>query len=460
MITVSLPRVDLVHPSYSADHPDLQTPLAVLYEPLLRWQEGRVAPAAVEAWTTADGGSTWDLRLRPGLSFTDGTPCEAQDVLDCLSALTDADGPFGMGGVYADYLSQVSFEAVSRDVFRMYCPTATADYLDLLPAFYVYKPMGAGVQPLGTTSYRLESYEPGVGLEVSAVRPEPDRPDGIAFVGIGSAADRLELVAAGLHDACVAIESLPRQLVEASGVHVHGVPNTLSVTMFLNGFEGVFADAKARVAINHALNIDELITEVWRGHAVPAATVVSPFHYGYPHDRERLSYDPETARRLFDKCDMPDKLRFRAPLVTPDRAPEIVAQVCHQLARIGVEATYELEPDRPKYARDVSQKQIADGAVFDSSPLSTFRILVEKVSSRERGLWWQGVADLHIDALIETARGEHAELARWQAYKACLDALAVRPPWLYLFHPVRVMGKKDPNLGLTLDHSGVLTFTS
>ncbi len=456
-LTIALPRLELVHPSYTADQPDLQTLLSVLYEPLLRWENGHVAPAAIASWTAQDEGRRWELVLRDELRFTDGSACTAHDVRAAILALRDADGPFGMGGVYAQYLHEFELVVTSPTRLTLASEHFAADYFDLFPAIYLSKPDPNGGKPLGTTGYRLEEYVPRQHLIVSRTEPSPaSEVTSVTFIEVGSVDERLNLLKSHRCDIATGLEELPKRRLTDAGVSTREVPNTLSVTMLLNGFRGPFSDQRARIALNHAIDVNELIDTVWPDRAIPAHTVVSPYHYGFSTGLERLAFDPDRALRLFQQAEVRVPIRFRAPMETPDRAPEIGRNLVDQLARLGVPAELELEPDRPKYAREVSEKRIADGAIFDSSPLSTFRILVEKVRSDPPGLWWQGVRDMEADRLIAAARASPTGPQRLSAYQSCLRHLSVAPPWLYLFHPIKVMGLRHTALPASLSHAGVL----
>ena len=72
------------------------------------------------------------------------------------------------------------------------------------------------------------------------------------------------------------------------------------------------------------------------------------------------------------------------------------------------------------------------------SPLSTYRVLQEKASSQNRGLWWQGVEDSRADQLIGAAHLSIDHDKRTQAYNSCLSWLREHPHWLYLYHPVKL----------------------
>ncbi|MGR6997009.1 ABC transporter substrate-binding protein [Yinghuangia aomiensis] len=56
--------------------------LAAIYDPLLLTDAatGAVRPHLAESLTSADDGATWILKLRPNVTFSDGTPFDAEAV--------------------------------------------------------------------------------------------------------------------------------------------------------------------------------------------------------------------------------------------------------------------------------------------------------------------------------------------------------------------------------------------
>ena len=83
-------------------------------------------------------------------------------------------------------------------------------------------------------------------------------------------------------------------------------------------------------------------------------------------------------------------------------------------------------------------------------------MLDDKISSRSRGIWWQGLVDDTADTLFETARRIPDPEARAAAYGATLRHLHHAPHWLSLFHPVECMAHHPDLRGLSLDPKGIL----
>ena len=456
-LRIAQSQVNLLQPEFTTDQPDLQTILALVYEPLMHWRGGRVTPGLIASYEVRNDGRLWLLIIRDDARFHDGSPCTSEHLVQSLERMRGAGGSFGMGGVYSPYLEPLSFEPVGKTQLQVESSSPTGDLADIFAAVYVGKQTGAADPPLGTGPFRLAEYVEGELLKLSSVDvPDHDSQFSELTVSqIASASERYDALLNDQVDLATGLELLP-SIPQNDGLAWRKSTNTLSVTGFLNGYEGPFSQPQARLAINLAVDVDEIIATVWPGLAEPAATVVSPFHFGFADALRPHGYDPERAKELFDACDMPDELLLRTPLVIPDRAPQVAALIKEQLARIGIPLRIEEETDRPKYALDTSQKRIGHIALFDSSPLSTYRVLQEKISSQTQGLWWQGVADNEADRLIDAAHLTVDNRKRREAYGRCLSWLHHNPHWLYLYHPVKLHAHRPELSGIDMDHAGLL----
>ncbi len=456
-LRIAQSQVNLLQPEFTTDQPDLQSILALVYEPLMQWRSGRVAPGLVASWEVRDDGRSWLLTLRDDVRFHDGSLCTTDDVVQSLERMRGAGGAFGMGGVYSPYLEPLSFEPVGKTQLLVKSSSPTGDLADIFAAVYVGKPTGAAEPSLGTGPFRLEEYVEGELLRLSsAARPDHNLQfSELTILQIPSPSDRYNALLNGQVDLATGLELMP-SVPEKDGLTWGKSTNSLSVTGFLNGYEAPFSQPEARLAINLAVDVGAIIDSVWPGLAEPAATVVSPFHSGFSDALRPHAYDPERARALFNTCDMPEELVLRTPFVIPDRAPQVAAMIQEQLSRFGIRVRIESEADRPKYAMDTSQKRIGHLALFDSSPLSTYRVLREKISSQTQGLWWQGVTDSKADQLIDAAHLTLDNRTRSEAYSRCLSWLHANPHWLYLYHPVKLYAHRAELSGIELDHAGLI----
>lgn len=455
-LSISLEKVDFLPPTRVTDDTSVLTLKNLVFEPLLKWDDGFVRPALFERWTQAEDGRDWRFHIREGAAFHDGKPCTAEDVLAFIDGILEAVDTFGMKWSYARYLKDARITAEGAGVVRVENPEPIADILDIFSEFYICRLDAAGRPVLGTGRYRVAAFEPGRAvLERAAGETGPDR---IVALAEKQAEARLAALQEGRVDAALNLERVDGRLDFDEAFAWGRAVNTLSVMYYLNCSQGLFRSPEARLAVNHAVDGAAIAENIFHGLAVPSSTIVSPFHLGAAKaDLSPIPYDPERAKHLLDGVDVGGPIRLRTPTFMPERAPEISRHVAASLEAVGLAVEVETELDRPEYARQIGRKEMGDMAIFDSSPHSTYRILNDKISSATKAVWWQGYDDPETEALIAAANRAVGDEAREAAYARCLTRLHRNPPWLYLVHPVDVFAARKGIAGLSIDHKGTLT---
>jgi peptide/nickel transport system substrate-binding protein len=455
-LTLALERVEFIPAGRVSDDTSILTLRLLVFEPLCTWRDGRIEPGLLAAWAHEADGRAWQFALRSGATFHDGSPCTAEDVAEAIHAhLRGIDG-FGMAGPYARYLAGARITPEGPGMLSISTPEPFGDLPEILAEFFVVRAGADGAPTLGTGPYRVLDHSPRSHALLEAV-DRTRTPARIRLVAEPDAGARQRMVSDGTADAAKNLERLPDPSHRDAALRWGHATNTLSVMAYLECRRGAFVNPAARRAANLAVDVPAIIDSVFHGLGVPASTIVSPFHLG--HREAALSpipHDPAAARALFDQAGATGELLIRMPLHLPERAPQVAEMIAHDLARAGIPARIQPEPDRPDYARQVGRGHIGDIALFDSSPHSTFRVLNDKISSAVQGLWWQGFDDPPLEPLIAEANRTMDHVARAQAYARCLRRLHDNPPWLYLFHPVEAFAARPDTPALTLDHRGVL----
>ena len=103
-LRIAQSQVNLLQPEFTTDQPDLQTILALVYEPLMNWRGRRVMPGLIASYEVRNDGRLWLLTMRDDARFHDGSPCTSDHVVQSLERMRGAGGSFGMGGVYSPYI--------------------------------------------------------------------------------------------------------------------------------------------------------------------------------------------------------------------------------------------------------------------------------------------------------------------------------------------------------------------
>jgi len=447
-------KVDFLPPDRVTDDRSILTLKSLVMEPLCAWDNGTIRPALLAQWETDTTGCVWHFHLRAEPLFHDGHRCTAQDIVDFIAAICESVDTFGMKWSYARYFAGVAFVAVSSTTLRVTTARPMGDLPEIFTEFYLSRRDGNGHSVIGTGPCRVTEFTRGARVCLL-------RGDGATFSieAVPDAEQRLARLQDGHADiACQldCLETLPQRSDALGWLHA---THCLSVMAYLNCTTGLFQSAEARLAANLALDKDRLCREIYDGLAVPAATIVSPWHCGFPQAGVApVPYDPQAARAIFDAIGHRGEIVLRAPTFMPEHAPRIAAFIKEALEQVGLRVRIDMAQNRPEYAREIGGKTMGDIAIFDSSPHSTFRVLNDKISSRSRGVWWQGLDDPALEALITTANETLAPAERAARYGACLAALNAEPAWLYLAHPDTLVGTRHGLDGLWLDHKGVLHF--
>ena len=88
----------------------------------------------------------------------------------------------------------------------------------------------------------------------------------------------------------------------------------------------------------------------------------------------------------------------------------------------------------------VKAKQIDDACCFDSSPLSTYRIMREKFHSGIRGPWWQGYTNAEVDTLLNQAWTTADVTRRRDLYRRAYRLIRDDAPWIFLYNSILFWG--------------------
>lgn len=265
------------------------TPLSDDAFKLSRWQtaetlvvlnaDGDAQPGLATQWAQVDE-TTWDFTIRPDVTFHDGTPLTADQVVASLTAArTASPKPRILDGV------ELTVTATDDDTVRVVTgerdpllpQRLSSPQLSILAAKAygddgVVNPVGTGTGPFvltrveGTSSAHLDRYDAYWGTRATAAGIDAD------FVPDGTA--RAAALRTGSSDLVEAIPVAQAPLLDQSLVHEVPMPRTN--TLYLNTETGPFADADTRAVVAAAINRQLIVDTVYEGRADVAAGLLGP----------------------------------------------------------------------------------------------------------------------------------------------------------------------------------------
>ena len=468
-LTIVQPKLRMEDPHNCTDAKDVLSIFGALFDPLVsRASDFRFAPALAESWQVEKDARTWTFCLREGARFHDGDAVDAESVKYSLERMARPDMGVTLGapGVYHQYLAGMQITVLGSRRIRLTTATPLADLLDILSTGYILPPgvredAGADFKhhPVGNGPYEFVEHLAGDRMRVKRSAgfsgPIPAY-DAIEWRCVPDPAQRVQMVAE--NRAQIATLLNPAGLPPEGPVSVsHSRGPTAYILMF-NAGRGPFQDRRLRLSLNFAVDRQELIHKVLGGAGYPLAGFVSPQHWGADSDRPPYPYDPGRARTLLKAAGFGNGLRvvLDSPTSLPDEAIRLSQVLAEQLGRIGVEVEVNTIADREAYAHQVRLKEIHDMCVFDSSPLSTFRVLREKIDSRFKGSWWQGYRNPEVEALLDLATTTIDDARREQLYRECFRLLCEDPPWLYLYNHQEITGVVRSLSGWRMPDHGII----
>ncbi len=199
---------------------------------------------------------------------------------------------------------------------------------------------------------------------------------------------------------------------------------------------------RVRQALNYALDVPALIRDAVGGAAHLLNGPLTPRHYGHEPAVLPYPHDPARARALLAAAGYGNGLTLVVDIPTthPDEAPRLAELMAEQYTKVGVTVQVKTFDDRPAYAEMVKAKRIDDACCFDSSPLSTWRVLREKFHAGVRGAWWQGYSNPEVDALLDQAAVVVDADRRQALYRHAYRLIRDDAPWIFLYSPTLAWG--------------------
>lgn len=337
--------------------------LSLVYASLTEIDEnGDAQPGLAESWTYNESGDEVTFHLRPGLTFSDGAPVNADAVRQYLERArhqedSALDGDLGsIASVTADGeldvvvgLTQVDYQIpllLGQRVAQITSPAAAPD-LQRLDQW----PVGAG--PFVVTELVPEShvvleknpaYWDAANIHIDRVEVH-DAPDPASVVSA---------VSTGVYDFAPLAPS-QAQAAQAAGLEVVEQPGFNAANISLNTNRAPFDDPAVVEAVRYAVNRQEFVDKLTFGLAEPTT---QPFPSGYlaydPQSADLWPHDPARARQILaDAGYAPGEIRVELVAREENPQSEIIQS---QLGAIGITVDIRVSPDwaTPFFAKDLA----------------------------------------------------------------------------------------------------------
>ncbi len=312
---------------------------------------GKVGPSLATSWRTLDD-TTWEVKLRQGVKFHDGSPFTARDVKATFDRVLNPELKLTARGNHAKIKSvEVVDDYTARfktdGPYPLFVERLTAQ---VMQSEKVIKDKGhewMQENPVGTGPYKLVKWNkkqdhllvrnddywgPKPAFKYVRVRIIPEQATQIA-----------ELISGGV-DVIKAVPPDQMDVINKSGgarTSTSPILRTAMLQLDQAGRTGKnpFQDRRVRQAANLAVDMDAIIKHVLNGLGDRTATTVNPMAFGFDPSVKPFRADPAAAKKLLTDAGYPNGVEVgflqTAPIVEP-ALPQTSEAITADLAKVGL----------------------------------------------------------------------------------------------------------------------------
>ncbi|PTR24130.1 peptide/nickel transport system substrate-binding protein [Rhodococcus sp. OK519] len=292
-------------PAKTAARDDAGAALAAVYDVLMRYDTGtgEFKPKLSRSLDTTDGGTTWTLRLRDEVKFSDGTPLDALAVIASINRYNEDKG----NGAELWLESVVSIEAIdtSTVVFHLNAPWMRFPSMLALGHGMIVAPCvdeGENFKAIGAGPFideKFAPYEERVFKSNPVYYGGPVRLEKLRIVPLNGPQANLESLESGQ----LGIAYIRGDSSAINAAKEKGYPGYISVlntggAVIINNREGrPGSDIRVRQAIAYALDPDLIDQRAEKGQGLPGSELFGPasqWHSSTPG----VAYDRAKAAEL------------------------------------------------------------------------------------------------------------------------------------------------------------------
>jgi len=290
-----------------------------IYDHLVEFgADGGIIPGLAERWEFSEDGKVVTFWLRSGITFHDGSLCDAAAVKYSLERVMDPNLASPNRQKYVDILEEIV--VVDATTVELRLKVANVAFLPLYIIASPACPVSAaavaqwgedfGFHPVGTGPFRFDEYRPDESVRLvryDGFWGEPAKLAGMIFKAVPEPLTRVIELETGNVDLIleVPVEELPR-LEADPAITVQADPMSTVRGLWFNHKSAILADVRVRRALAEVLNIEEIFQAFLEGFALPADSLVPMGSWAHNDALPGYPYDPAAAKGLLAEAGWTD----------------------------------------------------------------------------------------------------------------------------------------------------------
>lgn len=450
------------------------------FEGLVRYDGNtlNVVPALAESWTTSDDGLVWTFKIRPGVTFHDGTPLNADAVVFSLERQRDKNHPFyrpTFARWPAKFPTVEKTEKVDDMTVKITLNAPSPTLLSNL-AFYIgyivsptavtKNPEGFRTSPVGTGPFKFVRAQKDNFTEYARNEGHWRKVPAVQRLVVRTIPDNdVRLLALKKGEIQVAYGISFSQFSEVENDPQLQVLTSVSLgtsLLSINVEKEPFNNVLVRRAISHAINKDRIFKTVFFGYGEKADQMLPAEWFGHVNDGKTYAYDVEKAKALLKEAGFENGFKttlitWAAPRPYMPSPRDAAALVKSDLARIGIDVdiqtmawnTYRVERGKGGFGLAlggwISSTLDPDGIVYPLLHSSFIR--------PQDAINWSRWRNDKVDEMLTKAGSIYDEAERKKLYEEVMRINMDAATAVYFANPVNSVAARKSVKGLFIHPS-------
>ncbi|KZQ48419.1 TIGR04028 family ABC transporter substrate-binding protein [Klebsiella aerogenes] len=293
----------------------------------LTWQNPEtlaIEPWIAESWSSNDEKTEYTFKLRPGVTFSDGTPLDANAVAKNFDT-------YGLGNkalrlpvseVINNYdRSEVLDPLTVKFYFKKPSPgflqgTATigSGLVSLSTLARSFEALGDARNIIGSGPFTVKDEKPGRELTLVArkdyqwgpknlAQQGPANLDGITYIVTPEDSVRIGALLAGQAGFIRQVQAYDEKQATDQGFNIYAAPTRgVNDSLSFRPDNPLVADLRVRQALLHATNAKQVVETLFSPNYPQASSVIARTAAGYVDLSDKLAFDQQKAKQLLDEA--------------------------------------------------------------------------------------------------------------------------------------------------------------
>ena len=283
-----------------------------------------IEPWIAESWTVNDAATEYTFKIRKGVTFSDGTPLDANAVAknydtfglgnkELKQPVSEVINNYDHSEVIDPYTVKFYFKKSSPG-FLQGTSVIGSGLVSLKTLTLPFDQLGDATKIIGSGPFVVESETLGKQLSLKARTDYNWGPsklehqgraylDGIKYIITGEDSVRIGALLSGQADFIRQLQAYDEKQVSDQNFTIYAAPTRgVNDSVAFRPDNPLVADLKVRQALLHATNNKEIVDTLFSANYPQAKSVISSAAAGYADLSSKLTYDPALAEKLLDEA--------------------------------------------------------------------------------------------------------------------------------------------------------------